>query len=215
MGEVNSRDPRFLARFDESCLVSEGDIETPVRSVEDTHLKEEKTVSEKLNAFLNLNKSEEIDSIDINFDKSLEKTERWINHLYFSQDMLYDKSSSSMVTISGLKNAVVFNNSDLDYTFYRDFPSTQQQSIALNNGKDRNAKLILIGENEERCYAINVLYGFHTSIIFDRGELISVDYYPMNREFSPYRRELFKEITERKAVIISAAKNGIFLGMKN
>ncbi len=211
MGEVNSRDPRFLARFDESCQVSEENLETPVRSAEETQPKQEKTVSEKLNAFLNLNKSEEIDSIDINFDKSFEKIERWRIHLYLSQYMLYQKSNSSIMSISGLKNAVVFSDTDLERTFYSGFLSPEPQSIAFNNGKDRNAKLILIGENEERCYAINVLYGFHTSIIFDKGELLTVDYYSLKKP-TEYRRELYKEIAERKAVIISAAKNGIFLG---
>ncbi len=209
MGEVISRDPRFLARFDDLSPISESD--NPLYSVEEKTSKEEKTVFEKFNAFLDLNKSESLVSIDTNFNKSFELAERWTDLRFFLPGIFYGYSSFSSVSISGLKNAVVFNNTDLDRTiFYQD--DFFSQSIRFDDNGDRNAKLILIGENKERCYAINVLYGFHASVIFEKGELLSVDYYSLKKELTEYKRELYKEIAERKAVIISAAKNGIFLG---
>lgn len=206
MGDISSQDPRFLSSFTDTFLVAEsGEAVLQYKDKGTSLVIPIKELNVKFESF-----SKAVDSKKTSRLKRI--TREFIqDHAFFTSDGIF-KDSKTGLFVTGLNNPLVFSQHEEEW-----FPNMKKnyavpQLINYQHDDEKYAKVFLIGKNKMRCYPINILRGFYTQAVFEKGELRTVNYYPSGGYQREEARYYSKEIAKRKDVIIMAAKNGIFQG---
>jgi len=209
MSVVTSHDPLHLAKFGIDDLVTDSSVEHDVPMIIPSPISyRNKTVSTKLEEFKVIRgpaKGIEVDGVAGYLGQ---------DHDFFTSPNVFNNDLTGLF-VTGIQNPIVYAREPLNewITQKTNFAIPQIIEYNENNyGHDYDTVLLVGNRRINRFYPITILKGFFTQVVFERGKVLTVNYYPT----SGYRKEeahnLSKEITRRKATIITAAKNGIFLG---
>ncbi|MDR2270482.1 MAG: caspase family protein [Sphingobacterium sp.] len=202
MGDVMSRDPRFLSSFTESDLVAESG-EAAWQYKDKGH--EIKGFDTKFKFYMKMSGSNKQMALNRIKKKSVQ-----FQDFFTSESILKDNVTSLFIT--GIDNPLVYSSNAEDQNGFSGKNYAVPQEILYGNNEDEYPKVFLVGNRKKRLYPVNILKGFFTHVIFEKGELLTVNYYPSDRYRKWEANVASQEIAERKAVIIAAAKNGIFQG---
>lgn len=206
MGDIASQDPKFLSRFTESFLVAEsGEMAMQYKNRGAEMLVPTKQLNIKVNDFLKREGGRKVSKLKKLSKKSVLYQE------FFTSDNIF-KDSTTGLFVTGLDEPLVFSRDQEDWLPERERNFAVPQIIRYPAFEDRVPKVFLIGQHKKQYYPVNILQGFYTQAVFDKGILRTVNYYPTGVDQKREARYYSKEIAERKAVIITAAKNGIFQG---
>jgi len=206
MGDIASQDPKFLSSFTDSFLVAEsGEMAMQYKNKGAEMLVPSKQVNIKVKDFLKREGGRKVSKL-----KKLSKKSALYQEFFTSDNIFKDSTTGLFVT--GLDEPFVFSREEDDWRpeLARNF--AVPQIIRYPTLEDSRAKVFLIGQHKKQYYPVNILKGFYTQAVFDKGILRTVNYYPSGGDQKREARYYSKEIAERKAVIITAAKNGIFQG---
>lgn len=204
MGTVSSSDPLFLSRFGTENF---NDTETGLSTiVEHNHQDiDPKKIDEKLDSYLNLKGG----NTKLEFKKVIAEFKR--NYEFFTSPLILNREFTGLY-ITGLSNPVVYSGRERDWHSERkDF--SLPQNLEYNEEDYGERREYFVGNSRaDRFYPIKIIPGNLTQVVFERGQLLSVNYFPTNG----YRREeahhWAAEVADRKAHIIMAAKRGMFQG---
>lgn len=212
MSDVTSRDPLHLSKFDIGTPTVESAPEGNLPSVSPPGEHHEiQTVSSKLQELVQISGA----NIDVKTREIVNNFRRAYNDEYdndfFTSPNTFSREQTGLM-VSGLLNPVVFSKRPLKFR-YRNFaiPQILDYDEAYNILDKDN--IFIIGNPRTRIfYPVTILDGFFTQVVFEKGKLLTVNYFPTTgwRREQAHRRS--GEIARRKATIIAAAKNGIFLG---
>lgn len=206
MGDIASDDPRFLSSFTDSLLVAESaepaleyinkadDVAAPVKKID-----------VKFKSFLKLGGIKQATKLNKVSKQSVKYQE------FYTSDGIF-KDFSTGLFVTGLYKPLVFSQIDEELSSSPMKNYAVPQIIDYELHEEKYAKVFLIGKSKKRYYPVNILRGFYTHVVFEKGELRTVNYYPSGGYQKAEANYFSKEIAERKSVIIMAAKNGIFQG---
>lgn len=205
MGDINSRDPYFLARFGETD--DRGMInETGIAYWPSEHKRgsDSRKLNEKLDSMIKLKvgpTKSSMRNLVNNFKKDY--------HFYTMENLFSTEMTALHVT--GINQPLIFSRreSDRENRMY----NSSTRVFNFNDIDVGGGAIYLVGnKRSDRYYPINVIPGFFTHVIFEKGEILTVNYYPTSGNAKYEARRSGDEVAERKAHIIMAAKNGIFQG---
>ncbi|KAB1231413.1 caspase family protein [Chryseobacterium viscerum] len=204
MGEVNSRDPYFLSRFGEQEQIDEVGIE--YWSEETRPSRDTRNLDEKLDSLTKLKVGPSKSSI-----KKLVNSFKKDYQFYTMEDFFGRELTGLHVT--GINEPLIFSRREVDW---ENATHDSSPRIFDFNDIDRGGGAIYIVGNRRgnRYYPINVIPGFFTQVVFEKGQVLTVNYFPTSGNAKYEARYYANEVAERKAQIIIAAKNGIFQGTR-
>lgn len=208
MGSISSSDPLFLSRFH----ATKDDCEEEL--VEETGLTiitepifnpiETKKIDEKLGSFL-IRKGQ---STRRQMRRILQDFRDYYN-LFTSPAILNENITGLYIT--GNSTPMVLSSRERDWNFRKDF--SVPVILDFDDVSSRDGAIYLIGNwRQKRFYPVNVIPGYLTQAVFEKQELLTVNYFPTDRTNKYDANYWAKEVAERKAYVIMAAKNGMFQG---
>lgn len=216
-GTVSSCDPLFLSKFPVDGA-EEANIETALSTIVETNFRriESKTIDQKLDSYLKTKNR----TVNLHTKKIIQDFIR--NYKLFTSAALFTTESTALY-VTGYDNPTVFSSREKDWhgiqedwwseRRQRDFSSIE--TLDFSDIGQRGVGLYFVANwQRTRFYPIYVLYGFLAQVVFEKDELLTVNYFPTqgyNKE-GAYKYAL--EIAERKAQIILAARNGMFQGTR-
>lgn len=214
-GEVTSRYPSFVARFDENTIITLPDPGSLKNSIEELSISNLKNMEDKINLFTKNDGGELINKSRYVTDKSLDAAHNSLGVIDYFQHFSTIYRADCMLSISGMENPLIMSNKNVK-RFPLDFANfLVPQKIKFEGNKQKSPSVFMIG-SEKKLYAVSIIEGYHTQVVFDNDKLLTVNYFPLFENYSDYIRlstiKDFEEISERKSLIITAAKKGIFLG---
>lgn len=209
MGTVSSSDPLYLSSFP----LVDGDSEEEV--IEETGLSviiepifrpvETKKIDEKLESFIKLKGGR----IKVQMQKILRDFKHDYN-LFTSPAILNENITGLYIT--GNNNPMVLSSRENDmYLERKDFSVPVVLNFEDVLTGDR-ALYFVSNWRKNRFYPVNVIPGYLTQVVFEKHELLTVNYFPTDRNNKYDANFWATEVAERKAHIIMAAKNGMFQG---
>lgn len=206
MGDISSQDPRFLSSFTESFLISESgesDLEYKDKAKEIVApVNRLKLRFESFSKVVDNKKASKLNRITRELIK---------NHEFFTSDGIF-KDSETGLFVTGLSNPLVYSQYLAEEPLIWKKNYAVPQLVNYQYDEEKNGNVFLIGGSNKRFYPVNILRGLYTQVVFEKGELRTVNYYPSGGYEKQEAHHFSKEIAKRKAVIIMAAKNGIFQG---
>lgn len=206
MGDVASRDPRFLSSFSDTFLVAEsGEAALRYKDNAPETVAPIKRFEAKYKFSMEIGGKKKINHVN-----KISKEAVYYQSFFTSKGIFKDRDTGLFVT--GLAQPLVFSNHAEDSDPFTQKNFAIPQIVEYEDGENSYPKVFLIGKNKKRCYPVNILHGFYTHAVFDKGELRAVNYYPTRFDHKWEANHYSQEIAERKTVIINAAKNGVFQG---
>lgn len=208
MGDVTSKDPLYLSSFnnDSAALVkSDLSLVIPHETIVRT-----KTISYKLEAFMQMRGTRaetKIPNTIWNFNR---------DHDFFTSPEVFDRHLTGLF-VTGIHKPFVFSKREIDLKYHRKrnflIPQIIDFDDRLPHLEDTNENVFLIGNpRTKRFYPVSMLPGFFTQVVFEKGEILTVNYFPTSGWRKQEAHHLAEEVARRKLIIITAAKNGIFQG---
>lgn len=211
MGDVTSRDPRYLSSFLEDnaeVLTEESTILPEV--IPQVTAPAIKTVTFKLESFMEMrgiNVESKIHNATFRFSS---------DHEFFTSPNVFGSPITGLL-VTGINKPAVFSKREVDLKNGNKRNFSVPQIIASDevhrDFEEENDDLFLIGNpRTNRFYPVSLLTGFFTQVVFEKGELLTVNYFPTSGYRKVEAHNLGRELVRRKTIIIMAAKNGIFQG---
>lgn len=205
MGEVSSSDPLFLSRLNNNNLLHNIG-ETALSTIKDLpfSVTEPLSVSEKLDSYLSAKGGYDrrrMKKIKENFQ---------IDYEFFTSDEVLENNVTYLL-VKGINKPTVFSSRHQDFeNEYRGRNFASPQRLQFTNEEEKSATYFVANNTRKRFYPISVLPGFLTQVVFEKNELLTVNYFPTDTNNRFDARHHAEEVAERKANIIMAAKKGIF-----
>lgn len=205
MGEINSRDPYFLSSFGEQNITQQiNETGLEYWAGDPKQSRDTRMLDEKLDSMIKLKvgpTKRSMRNLVNNFRK---------DYHFFTMEKLFREEMTGL-HVTGINKPLIFSRRESDWKNRAYNASTRVfnfNDIDLGGGA-----IYLVGnKRSDRYYPVNVIPGFFTHVIFEKGEILTVNYYPTSGNAKYEARRFADEVAERKAHIILAAKNGIFQG---
>lgn len=219
MGEVNSRDPVYLSKIDEVKGPKPDDYHKgildkmlPVKKTETIYGKKSRELlAVKLNKFIELTDNR-IPPLGNSYLIPPREDGNWS----FYEKLNIENNSSGFAI-----------NGEGSFSFYQLFApgSIKFSNSELNPQKNIRIKrntssieipfkvantVIAVSERNKTGFPIAIIPGFFCIITYKEERIVSVDYFPTSRNKINTARYEFAQVAERKAMVIAAARNGIF-----
>lgn len=210
---VNSDEPIYISRFNKGNVEVKEDIISGLEMSDSfDNDSQSSTIAQKLQL------TNSLPSKILN--RKIKNNIRIIDEVH--RTMVNDYSlpeNRTGIIIHGNRRATIYGINDYFPRFF-DFYNNEQlidevdviNFLELHNTTNY-MPIILVGSNGGKSYyPMTILPNFINSMIFDRGNLISIDYYPTrgNRRMNAIYDRI--EVAKRKAEVVTAAANGIFQG---
>lgn len=209
MNDITSRDPLHLSKFPiENSQIEIVATETSPSLVPSDTIHRIETVSHRLEE-LALMRGEDLDTKITRVTHRLRQ-----DHDFFTSPDIFHRNLTGLFVTGIFKPSVYSKASvDFDYQDKRNFSIPQIINYDERYNELENDNIFLVGNpRTNRYYPVSILKGFFTQVVFEKGTLLTINYFPTDGWRKQEAHMFASEIARRKATTITAAKNGIFLG---
>ncbi|GEM_PF-3199283 len=210
MSEVTSRDPLHLSKFSVDGSVADSSVEygAPTIIPPPSNYQNNITVSIKLEELRIMGGPGNLTEVD-DIASSLGQ-----GHDFFTSPNVFNNDVTGLF-VTGIQNPLVFGRRPINFLSHNrtNFAIPQIIEYDDQNYALGNDDIFLVGNTRiNRFYPITILKGFFTQVVFEKGKVLNVNYFPTSGWRKEEANRLSEVIAKRKATIITAARNGIFLG---
>lgn len=211
MNDITSRDPLHLSKFGFGIPAMAGGTVVPPRIpvVLHNHTNDHtKTVSYKLEEFVQM-KGKNADTEVTNIMRHLSQ-----DYDFFTSPDIFNRNLTGLFVTGIIKPLVLSKRSlNSEHRGKRNFAIPQIINYDERYNALENDNIFIVGNRStNRFYPVSILEGFLTQVVFEKGKLLTINYFPTGGYRKDEAHALKEDIASRKATIITAAKNGIFLG---